>query len=88
MLPPHSSTVYSSILSTPVLFCMDVRMFSQVLWFPSTTQKHVSKWIGDVKFTVMDWHNMQGVFPPHTLCSRGRLWIHLNPEQDKAPVNK
>lgn len=32
----------------------------------------------------MDYHLIQGVFPPLTQCLRDRLWIHHSNDQNKA----
>lgn len=35
---------------------------------------------------MMPWHLIQGIFPPHSQCSKDSLWIPHDPDQDKELI--
>lgn len=76
----------------PEVVVLSVFSFLWVFPFPSTSQEHAS-WTGyatlpldvnNVCVCIVPCDPIQGVFRPHTQCSQDSLWLHHNPDKNKA----
>lgn len=85
--------VYICILILSSGFCLSgfsMSIYSLVVRFPPTSQKHGSRWTFRRCELACNWVGEEegapsgGVFPPYSQCSWNSLQMDHNPDQDKA----